>query len=117
MSIDVIKFKPWKIDEVDIQNYKKLVVADWDNMSKENKDKLLYGEWKMEPVELLVLYSKGNKRSMQAIYGKDNVHYVNTKYSEVKDVIMGHRYKQVIVVDDGVGQDDVDIAERYRVEV
>lgn len=108
------KFNLWKINEVDIQNYKKLVVADWGNMDEENRKKLLYGEWKMEPVDLLVLYSKGNKLDMQAIYGKNNVHYVNTKYSDIKDVVQGNRYRQVIVVDGGVSQEDIDIAERYK---
>lgn len=91
-----------KVNEVDIKNYKRSVIVDWGHMDEETRKKYLYGEWKVEPVELLVLYSKGNKHSWQAIYGKDNVHYVDTRYSDVKDIVMGHRYKQVIIVDDCV---------------
>ena len=110
------KLNPCKIDGVDVQNYKKLMVEDWENMDDENRNKHLYGEWKMEPVDLLVLYSKGNKREMQAIYGKDNVHYVNTKLMDVVGCIQGNRYKQVIVVDEGVGQKDVDLCEKFTLK-
>lgn len=85
-------------------------------MTKEEKDLYLNGEWKMEPVDLIVLYTKGDRKSKQDRYGKDNVHYVNTKRSDVRDVIMGHRYEHIIVDDEGVSQEDIDLVKKYLVD-
>ncbi|UZV41216.1 hypothetical protein vBVpaMR16F_150 [Vibrio phage vB_VpaM_R16F] len=85
--------------------------------SEEERKKFLYGEWKVEPIDALVLYSKGNKSSMRELFGDGKIHYVNTTRLDVLDIVMGNRYKEIIVFDDGVKQEDIDIAMEYKWEV
>lgn len=84
--------------------------------SEDERKKYLYGEWKVEPLDALVLYSKGNKASMKHLFGEGKIHYVNTTRLAVLDIVMGNRYREIIVFDDGVKQEDIDIAMNYKWE-
>jgi hypothetical protein len=69
----------------------------------------------VEPVNAIVLYTKGNRKDKENKYGKESVHYVNTKHSDVRDVIMGNRYESIIVDDKEVSQEDIDMVKKYLV--
>lgn len=108
MSKDGIKFTiDWYEGELP-EDWKTHLTVDFG--SEDERKKYLYGEWKVEPLNALVLYSKGNRSSMKHLYGTDNVDYVNTSYQDVVSVTRGYRYKEIIIFDDGVKKEDIDIA-------
>ncbi len=68
--------------------------------------------WEYQPVELLVLYTEGTKGSIKQIYGNTGVHYVNTKRMTLSDTLQGNRYKEILVFDRGVRQEDIELANK-----
>lgn len=86
------------------------------SIDEKERERYLFGEWVMKPLNALVLYSKGNRGNIKHLFGKDFVHYVNTTYSNVADTAQGHRYKEIIIFDDGVKQSDIDVAMKYKWE-
>ena len=114
MNKDNSKFVVWDLKDLP-EDWKTHLTVDFG--SEEERKRYLYGEWKVEPLNAVVLYSKGNRSSMKRLYGTDGVHYVNTRYTDVLDIVMGNRYREIIVFDDGVKQEDIDIAMGYKWEV
>lgn len=78
------------------------------------RERCLYGEWKHNPLDALILYTKGNRSEMKHIFGSEGVHCVNTRFSDVEDTVLGNRYKEIIVFDDGVEKKDIDLAMKYK---
>uniref|UniRef100_A0AB39AJH9 Uncharacterized protein n=1 Tax=Vibrio phage P018-4 TaxID=3229728 RepID=A0AB39AJH9_9CAUD len=114
MNKDNSKFVVWDLKDLP-EDWKTHLTVDFG--SEEERKKYLYGEWKVEPLDALVLYSKGNKSSMKQLFGDGKIHYVNTTRLDVLDIVMGNRYREIIVFDDGVKQEDIDIAMEYKWEV
>lgn len=113
MSEKSIKFKPWKLEDLP-ENLN--VYKTHDFKSEEERKKYLFGEWAVQPLDAVVLYSKGNHSEIKHLFGSDNVHYVNVNRTSVYDIVTGNRYKHVIIFDDGVKQEDIDVAMKYKWE-
>lgn len=114
MNKDNTKFVVWGLKDLP-EDWKTHLTVDFG--SEEERKRYLYGEWKVEPLDALVLYSKGNKSSMKQLSGEDKIHYVNTTRLDVLDIVMGNRYREIIVFDDEVKQEDIDTAMEYKWEV
>ena len=108
-----VKFKPWKVEDLS-ENLNVYKTHDFKN--EEERKKYLFGEWVVQPLDAVVLYSKGNRSEIKHLFGDGNVHYINVKYTAVYDIVAGNRYKQVIIFDDGVKQEDIDVAMTYKWE-
>ena len=114
MSEKPVKFKHWKVEDLP-ENLNVYKTHDFKN--EEERKKYLFGEWLVQPLDAVVLYSKGNRSDIKYLFGGGGVHYINVNYTtSVYDIVAGNRYKQVIAFDDGVKQEDIYVAMKYKCE-